>query len=1031
MKKHIQLAIIALILSSFVFANELQAAKKKRGEKRADAVTKKVKKSTKKIEDYSKGFAKFAKFGLPNVKDAKYIKLNMYSSAFSNNDYFRYQAKVKGNAWLISEDKKSGKAEIVIHQGAVATVYDQQKLINTITKKRQKEAEKNKKKNGSVSYTITDFTEGKLAGTWEKADLKKDADKITEHIRKEMQKDYFFGKESLGLWFLFAIHLDQKGLKEEANKLAGVLFDAGKGKRIVILQALNAIADSQYGVAYATFKENHDWKSYSASIKKIYATFRKGWKKAAGIKKLSELIAKRAEGVPVVDVKDLSESDKVLIKELLEKPLTSIQNSIWVLKEKKHSTPEKGKESDGEADEQEEPTVIAKIMDKGMASVPLLIKLLGNDTLVVADSNDLRMFGGGRFYSNRSSGNANDADRIFKQLKRPMTLGEVARRVLDPIVIQEIETDSNGNEIRRSSGGDDTDEFREVAETWYKANQKKTPLELAQLYLKDGSKAQKSFAVSYFLKKKIKSEYPKIEKFLLSGKRSRYGNGFQDKLAVRYAGSRGVAAKEFAKKYIDKLDPDSEMQKAAEEAKKQKAKKGVAKKKKSTDSSEEESSDSSTISTYEREQILKTIDELKAMTSDETVEDIINDILGDKREWNIKQKNLLSTRLRMSDEDIDSKLAVILKSALKAAEKNRSKVFMDLMKMAVRISKNISTPVNMFNFMRNNDNIEDEIADPNPEKNREIWEKLLTSKIITEDYGTNDDSSITLGDAVAIFYDGIYFKKSYTEARFNLYILGEKLLTLMKQRAMKNIAGVPEDKLPKLPSIADLTDEQRDKQIADVVQKVRSSQNKLKRVQALTLNEILLLKLGLEKDKKLSTELYKLSNRIAKVKTDMPGAKKFAKFAGKHFSATMINDIRAFAVKSQRDKKNIYCRIYKKPLLGEFSIFIGEIPKDQLSTEMKNRKKDANIIIVGLMKVPGAFNAKAYWPLTEEKEVVKSTESSEDDDLFGDMEEEIQNESKDFYADRQNSFNEKIKLLEDGNLNSMLSGGIYFLGGVE
>ena len=90
-------------------------------------------------------------------------------------------------------------------------------------------------------------------------------------------------------------------------------------------------------------------------------------------------------------------------------------------------------------------------------------------------------------------------------------------------------------------------------------------------------------------------------------------------------------------------------------------------------------------------------------------------------------------------------------------------------------------------------------------------------------------------------------------------------------------------------------------------------------------------------------------------------------------------------------------------------------------------REDINSII----KIPGAFNAKAYWALTEEQKVAKAAESSEDDDLFGDMEEEIQNESKDFYVERQTNFNEKIKLLEAGKLNSMLTGGIYFSGEVE
>ena len=278
--------LIFIILNSFLFVNEVQADKKQAAKKKSPA-------PEKSLPDFSKGFAKLAKFGLPNVKDAEYISIEMYSSAFPLHDAFGYQADLEGSAWLISEDKKSGTAKIVLNQGAVATVYDRQKLIEELTKKREAEAKKKKEKSDiahvSLRYTLGD----KLAGDWTKADLKKDAASITEYIHKQMREGYFWGRNSLGIWLLFAAHLNQKGLKKEANELAAVLFEAGKGKRIVILQALNALADAKYGVAYAVFNSDHDWKKYAANVADILNFYKKGWQNRPGVELLAEMLANR------------------------------------------------------------------------------------------------------------------------------------------------------------------------------------------------------------------------------------------------------------------------------------------------------------------------------------------------------------------------------------------------------------------------------------------------------------------------------------------------------------------------------------------------------------------------------------------------------------------------------------------------------------------------------------------------------------------------------------------------------------------
>jgi hypothetical protein len=1025
MIRNLQYFFIVLLLGLSVFTDNLQAEGKEKSKKDQTEV-KKEKETTKEtkeeIPDYSKGFKQFYVFGLPDVKNAEYIKLTMYSSAIGSDNYLRYQAGIDGNAWLLSENKKSGKAQIILNQGAEVTVYDQQKLSEEIAEKQRKRIEKSKKKNRVVHITLNNLNDGKLAGQWNKANLKKDAEKITEHIQKEMKKKHFWGRKSLGSWFLFAIHLNQKGLKKEANKLAGVLFEAGGGKRIVILQALNSLADAQYGAAYAQFKADHNWKKYGENVVKIYNLYKKGWKKAEGVKKLSDLITERLNNSASLKVKGATKDEKKLITELINKKISVIPAGLWILDDKSE-----------DIFDEDDAGAIVKIWKKGIKSVPFLIKLLGNETLVVADKDDLRMntmFRGNIVHNNYSFINRSGGDNVFRNMKRPMTLGEIARQMLEPIIGKEDESDTSFHQTMLEPGIKPAEDFSETCESWYKKNKNKTPIELAEIYIRNGSKAQRANAVAYLLNNNAKDKYQVIENYLLNAERDKHNNSFRDKLAVNYAGKRGVEAKEFAEKYIAILDPDGEVQRAAKESKK-----GVKKKKKESDSSDSgeifirNSDDDGGMSEWKRKRILNIIERLRGMTSDETVEDILNDILGDKKKWDNKINSLIAERIRISDKGIDNKLALLLKGAAAAAEKKREKLFTDLMTIAVRCSKNITVPDGTFNFMNQNSDMPTKLEKPDPMKNAEEWKTLISKKLLFEKY--SDEVPTTIGDVSAVYYEVIFGGKNIASLTLYAHLLGKRLYTQIKKRALKRIAGTDEDQLPPLPSVSKLTAEERDKKIKTVLKKVRTSRNLRKAVNSLSLDECILFKEGLDKDQKLNKRLFPIANKVVRVTAKMAGAKKFAKFAEKKFSAKMADELREFVLNAMRNKKHVYCRIYRKPSLGGITIFIGEIPEKQLPYEIKNKDKDAKDILVTTLKVPGAFNSVAYWPLSEKDDSVESTEKSEDDDLFGDMEEEIMNDSKDFYSKKQASFNDKVKIFEAGKLNSMLSGGIYFSGGVE
>jgi hypothetical protein len=585
-------------------------------------------------------------------------------------------------------------------------------------------------------------------------------------------------------------------------------------------------------------------------------------------------------------------------------------------------------------------------------------------------------------------------------MKRPMTLDEAARRMLNTIVMK---IDNNGNKVRSENNAEDGDDFRELCEIWYKKNKNRSKIDLARIYMEKGSKIQKAYAVLFLMNEHAKVEYPIIEKYLLETKRDRRSNTFKNKIAVCYAGRRGVEAKDFVDKYIGILDPGGKIERDYKEKK--------------------------SIDDKNQKRTIQLIEILRAMISDKTVEDSIADVLSGKREWNSKTSSLIAERLKMSDIGIDKKIAILLKGAAGAAEKGDNKLFTDLMTMVVRCGKNIPAPTDSFNFMKKDIAISAKWEKPDPVKNRDLWKSLINSKQHFGGYGESD--TITVGGLSAVYYEIIFGDKTSDALVLYVPILGKLLYEQIIKRANQRIDGAKEDDLPKLPSVSELTTKECDEKIDSVVKKVRTSQNIRKVLESLSLDEKILLKQGVDKDQKLNALLLPLANRVVQVKAKASGSEKFAKFAGNELSEEMVNELRAFALDALSDGKNIYCRIYRKPALEGITILIAEIPEDQLPAELKKRGKDTKAVMVASLNIPGAFNTKAYWSLSAEEEHVSPSESSDDDDLFGDMEKEIMDESKKSYIKKQKNFNEKVKLFAAGQLNSMLSGGIYFFGGVE
>jgi hypothetical protein len=1000
----------------------------------------KATKPPEKVQDYSRGFAQFKSFGLPEVKTAKYIKLNTFFNTIDSNN-LPYEARTKGNAWLLKEDKKSGKALVIINQGTVIDIYDQQKLIKKL-----------QKKNKTVMQNWHKDLNNYLSGTWKETDIKADAKKLINYLKKAVKKKDRYWDPHGGL-FLFAAQLHNKGLKDDANKIAALLFKLGKSKRQVLLGALNALADAQYNAVYLQFSQDHDLQKFSDNITPLLKRYTVGWQKAPGIIKLQTLLQEQLSGKKVTAAyKKLTVAEKKLADAMLTEKLEPFGNKLWLLppqvksKISKLASPKTATAKNSKAVKsmaETKSTVIADITARGMAAVPMLIKLLDDNRFVMTSKNrftrtstrynDYGMFG-------RGSDNGDDisrANRIFNRMPRPMTRGEVAKFLLQSIIIMEVdENDRNADKSPEA--------LKELCRAWYKTNKSKSPIELATAYLQNGNDSQKTAAADYLLASNAATQYLLIEKELLSGKRERYGNRTRDALAVKYVSKLGKDATGFIEKYIKILDPDGSIQQDAADKKNKKNSKKKDKDKKtkiknptksrgdgmfveasgSDDQGDGmfENEQGNQISEWEKRAILSQINKLRTLASNKSAEDILNDVVEKRQAWNQELIEIVISRMRDNNLSPDEQLAIWLTAADKFAKADNRWMITPMLTRALQGIKPNNMQSHRIYPMRGSK--QPAITPPIliAAKNRKIWEKLLKNKMKV---GRDN-----LRDLAAIYNELIYGTDKRVDISMTKFILGDLYQKRLHKRVTARLAGTPEDKLPQLPNINKLDRTKKQQQIAAVMKKMNATKD-IKHLQqvltSLSLKELLRLKQGLDDAPKINARLVVLANKITKVETKVKSAEKFKKFSGMQLSKSLIDDLQSYALDGLKTNNPVSCKIYRKSCFAGCTIEIEEIPLKNLTKVKTDINK--KFVLTGYIAFPGTSRSQAYWT-TEQKTAstvtTKNNSDDDEDDLFNEVEDDINTDAQNIYAENQQLFADKLLQIEQGKINTLLGCKIVF-----
>ncbi len=514
---------------------------------------------------YSDGLQRLAKLGLPEMKGAEWVKLTDDSERlFASSYQFReLSVRPSGNAWKLATDPPTylefGSAEEIEapedEDGDKGGEDDSKPgLLGKMLKNyREKNPEPEKK-------AVTPAPAVSKAA--------KDAEKITEALGKasvaeEVNNSIGWGNSNLhGRLMLFAAQLHAAGNSAEANALASALFQATENDAAVIDGAISHLADSQYDAAAARFFEDTDWEAYRGSVASLLEKFARGWANAPAVALLHSHLEKRSATPPKPSLPGITlNPDAVaLLDKLLEKqadetsdedlaeaqgvdlsryPAEQRAQIIGMLRARgmsysySNGQPWLLPSGDGSATSGTSP--IDKLKAMGMDGLIALAAVATDETLL-----PIRHTGERDSYYGGNESPAAAIRRRYASLSRPTSRGEIASALLSASI-----PTPDGDRFSPSSAPDPAELSLSAIEFW-KKNKDKSPVELATIYITEGSSTQRSYASAFLSSSEDPAAHAAFEKTVLAA---------DDPLSLigdvdSYLDARKAAAKGFANAYM-------------------------------------------------------------------------------------------------------------------------------------------------------------------------------------------------------------------------------------------------------------------------------------------------------------------------------------------------------------------------------------------------------------------------------------------------------------------------------------------------
>lgn len=769
--------------------------------------------------DYAAEVGQVFQAGLTAVGQAKYVLVETAGGRWGDFGLPERAPRMSGNAWLL-ETRTNGEAVVLVEHATVA------ELVPTRLAEQRKKALRARVKPGQAAAAAEEAALGPNAepsvrriGDWTPADLKADLRSLLAHLNQPGAEDDWEFKRCAPRFFLFAAQVYRRGQTTEANRIISLLFDRGGGSRKVLNAALSQLADAQYKSVYAEFQQSGDWVRYRSAMEGLVGRFAPAWHNAPVVERLAALVRKQLEQgtAPAVTGEGLNAEDTALAALLGQSnTVASLRHPVfggisWLVNEPAAGARTANPPTSGP---------LELIQERGARAVPLLTTLLTDPWLVrVRTVRPVQDF---VFDLNTGPLSREEVGRRLILFARPWSRGEIARRILEPVVL-------GRDDPRRGANQVSLEELTRKSRAWSEQHQIGNQPELWRQLLAEGYRE----ALSPVLNGRTEADRLAVESYLLNT------NQLAENLApvTLHARRRGTAAIPFVQKYLAEVKQRPSLLSPRERA----------------------SLDARTLK-WREEQTRSFLQVLEELVADRTAEPMLQELTGSERKWDQRRQDetaaLLATKL--AKEDPDQALTLLLRACLRT----RDDALAEFLLRSASPLRNAP--------LRNPAAVGAPPPEPRAFKldtHAALWRQLLAQERTPSALRVSGEDAPPFRSQVASIIEGFYGDPRTLPAGEGLpavRVLGAKAHEITLQRALARLAGKPEAELPPYPDPTRVSPER----VAQIGRLLRDSSPKQQHETAgrLSADELMAVPGLLAADRALNEKLRPESHRIRTVR---------------------------------------------------------------------------------------------------------------------------------------------------------------------
>lgn len=528
------------------------------------------------IPDFGPGLQKLAALGLPEMKDAEWVKPAGGEGGNMDRSYeFRELGlKFQGGIWKLPGEPPRqlgfGSAHVIEAEpetpaGKTGDPSAKPGLLEKMLRNHAASKPPEEKKPKALPS------------------LDEDVKHLLESLAKpgaaaQMAQQAEYGRADMpGRILIFAAQLHAAGKTDSANKVAAAVFAAIPEKAVVIDAAIQQFAQRDHQKLTNSFFQDLDWKTYHDGLKLMLEKYPRGWQEGPAVSLLLPAVEKRVAGqlpapagLPGIEIKPEAQA---ALADLLAPPATSqdatdedlvrkhgidlddfpAEQRAMILAQLRKSGLSGPFGSDDDetglwllaglpAEPPSDPA--SRLTSMGMDGLIAFAAVSDDETLVPVRNQSYQSsyFGSGTSFEEL-------ALRRYQSLDRPRSRGEIARQYLAAVIPS---TEEDEDEIDPST-------LRESAIEFWKNHGTKTPLQLAQVYLQEGNSSQRSEAATFLASSDDPAAHAVFEKTVLAAEEpADFASDVENYLDLRKAAAKAFfdAFSKNLSASLDGVDPE-------------------------------------------------------------------------------------------------------------------------------------------------------------------------------------------------------------------------------------------------------------------------------------------------------------------------------------------------------------------------------------------------------------------------------------------------------------------------------------------